>query len=230
MVILSPFFIFNTWLDKGCCYSKIFIRSKGTKSNIFKIMNITIKQKKLIFIILSSALVIFIFVFGINTYYKGNKLPTNPISDQPISDEIMEEAELEFELCSSDNLENQYRICCIIEDDIKESLWYDCTAQEFFEPGQNIYIVLDSSRFDISYDPYFLRINSDLNYEENKPILYESPVALDRKETSLIKILGIVPQEVKLFTLLKLSVYPDDAFDEKDEQIILNREAKIFKE
>ena len=45
-----------------------------------------------------------------------------------------------------------------------------------------------------------------------------------------MKILWTVPQEGGLFTLLKLSVYPDDAFDGKDEQVILNREAKIFKE
>jgi hypothetical protein len=45
-----------------------------------------------------------------------------------------------------------------------------------------------------------------------------------------MKILGTVPQEVESFTLLKLSVYPDNSFDGKDEQVILNREAKIFTE
>jgi hypothetical protein len=193
-------------------------------------MGITIKQKKLIFIILASALLIFILVFGINTYYKGNKLPTNPTSVQQMTDEMMEKAELESNLCSSDELENQYIVCCIIEEGIKKGLWYDCSSQEYFKPKQPIYIVFDASRFDISYDPYFLRINSDLNYEENKPILYESPVALDRKEIFLVKILGTVPQEVETFILLKASVHPDNEFNEKDEQVILNREAKIFKE
>ena len=106
---------------------------------------------------------------------------------------------------------------------------YNCTSQESFEPGQNIYIVFDASRFDISYDPYFLRVYSDLNYEENKFISDETGI-LDRKEVFLMKILGTVPQEVESFTLLKLSVYPDNSFDGKDEQVILNREAKIFKE
>jgi hypothetical protein len=192
-------------------------------------MDITIKQKKLIFIILASSLLIFILVFGINTYYKENKLPTNPTSDQSVTNEMMETAKLESNLCSSDELENQYRVCCIIQEGIKKGLLYDCTSQESFEPGQNIYIVFDASRFDISYDPYFLRVYSDLNYEENKFISDETDI-LDRKEVFLMKILGTVPQEVESFTMLKLSVYPDNSFDGKDEQVILNLEAKIFKE
>ena len=67
-------------------------------------MDITIRQKKLIFIILSSALLIFILVFGIDTYYKENKLPTNPTSDQSVTNEMMETAKLESNLCSSDEL------------------------------------------------------------------------------------------------------------------------------
>ena len=187
-------------------------------------MDITIRQKKLIFIILGLALLIFIFVFGISTYYKER-------NDQEVhlDYEMMETAKVESNLCSSDELENQYRVCCAIEEGVKKGLLYDCTSQEYFAPGQNIYIVFDASRFDISFDPYFLRVYSDLNYEENKFISDETGI-LDRKEVFLMKILGTVPQEVESFTLLKLSVYPDNSFDGKDEQVILNREAKIFKE
>lgn len=194
-------------------------------------MGITIKQKKLIFIILGSFLLIFILVFGIDTYYKENKLSTNPTSVQPMTDEMMEKAELESNLCSSDELENQYIVCCMIEEGIKKGLWYDCSSQEYFKLKQPIYIVFDASKFDISYDPYFLRMNSDLNYEENKFISDETGILdRDRKEISLIKILGTVPQEGESFTLLKFSVYPNNEFNGKDEQVILNREAKKFKE
>jgi len=48
-------------------------------------MDIIIRQKRLIFIILGLALIIFILVFGINAYYQENKLPTNPISDQSVT-------------------------------------------------------------------------------------------------------------------------------------------------
>jgi len=192
-------------------------------------MSITIKQKKLIFIILSSVLLIFIFAFGINTYYKENKFPTDPISDQSADYEmIMEKARLESSLCSSSELKNQYRICCAIQGGIKEELLYNCTSQEYFEPGQRVVIIFDASRFDIPYDPYFLRINSDLNYEEGKTITNSIPGALDKGESFLVKISGIVPEEVKSFTLVKLSVYPDSTFE--DQQVILYREAKIFKE
>jgi hypothetical protein len=45
-----------------------------------------------------------------------------------------------------------------------------------------------------------------------------------------MKILGTVPQETESFILLKASVYPNNEFDERDEEEILYREAKIFKE
>jgi len=191
-------------------------------------MDITTKQKKLIFVILSSALLIFIFVFGINTYYKDKE--NKQTSGQPVTYEMIEKAKLESNLCSSDELENQYRICCAIESGVKKGLLYNCTSQEYFEPEQRIYIVFDASRFDISYDPYFLHTYSDLNYEEDRPIMDSYILgALDRKESFLMKILGTVPQEVESFVLLKLSVYPDNTFNKKDEQVILDREVKVFK-
>jgi hypothetical protein len=193
-------------------------------------MNITIKQKKLIFIVLASSLIIFIFVFGINIYYEENKLPTEPKDDQSLTDEMMEKARLESNICSSDKLENQYRVCCAIKEGIKKDLLYDCTSQKFFEPGQDVYIAFDASKFDISYDPYFLRIYSDLNNGENKYIFDTIPDALDKEKTFFVTISGTVSQEIQSFTLLKLSVYPDDTFNKKNEQVILNHEAKIFKE
>ena len=190
-------------------------------------MDITIKQKKLIFIILASALLILIFTFGINTYYKDKK--NKKETDLPVTYNIMEIAKSVSESCISDELENQYRICCSIEGGIKDGLAYDCSSQKSFLPGQNIYIVFDTSKFNIPYDPYFLRMDSDLNYEESKFILYKSD-SINRKEINLIKAIGSVPEEGESFVLLKLSVYPDDKFDKKDEQVILYREAKIFKE
>jgi len=190
-------------------------------------MGTTIEQKKLIFIILSSALLIFIFVFGINAYYKDKE--NKQIDNKPVTYDMMEMAKLESSLCFSTELKNQYRICCVIEEGVKKGLLYDCTSQKSFEPGQHIYIVFDTSKFDIPYDPYFLRVNSDLDYESNKSIFYESN-EMDKNEIALMKVLGFVPREGELFTLLKLSVYPSNTFNTEDEQVILRREAKIFKE
>lgn len=189
-------------------------------------MDITIKQKKLIFVILSSALLIFIFVFGINTYYKENK----QISNISANSKIIEAARSESKSCMSGNeFKNGYRVCCTIQGGITEGSLYNCSSQEYFEPGEDIYIVFDSSRFDISYDPYFLRINSDLNYIEDRPIMEYIPSPLDRKEVFLMSIFGTVPQEVESFTLLKLRAYSDNTFNEKDGQVILYREAKVSK-
>jgi hypothetical protein len=176
-------------------------------------------------IIFGTLILLLVCITGAITYYKENKQK----NDKPVTYDIMEKAKLESSLCTSNELENQYRICCAIEKGIKKGLLYDCSSQEYFESGQHIYIIFDASRFDISYSPYFLRMNSDLDSEDNKSILYESS-AMDRNEIALIKALGSVPQEGESFTLLKLSVYPDNTFNEKDEQVILYREAKIFKE
>jgi len=197
-------------------------------------MNITINQKKLIFITLGLALLIFIFIFGINAYYKEKKQK----NDQPVIYDavygMMEKARLESDICSSGEFENQYKVCCVIKDGIKKGLLYDCSSQEYFEQGQGIYVIFDASRFNISYDPYFLRIYSDLNnYEEDKSIMdLYIPSALNRKNIFLMKISGTVPmkREDKSFILLNLSAYPNDTFNEKDEQVLLYREAKIFKE
>jgi len=176
-------------------------------------------------IIFGTLVLLLVIIIGGITYYKKNKQK----SDQPLTDKMMEIAESVSESCISSELENPYRVCCAIEGGIKKGFLYDCSSQRYFEPKQHIYIVFDASRFDISYDPYFLRLYSDLNYEGNKFILYETDT-LDRKEIFLMKVLGTVPQETESFILLKASVYPNNEFDGKDEQVILYREAKIFKE
>jgi len=186
-----------------------------------------IKRKYII--IFGTLALLLVITLGAITYCKEkeNKQET----DLPVTYDMMKIAKSASESCISDDLEDQYRICCSIQDGIKKGLVYDCSTQEYFEPGQNIYIVFDASRFDISYNPYFLRINSDLNYEENKPIINsDMPGSLNRNESFLVKILGTVPKGGESFTLLKLSVYLDDTFNKKDEQVILYREAKIFKE
>lgn len=189
------------------------------------------EQKKLIFIILSLALLIFIFVFGINTYYKENKQTSY---DQEIA-KIMEPAQLVSRACLSNKLEDQYRICCSIQKGIKEGLFYDCSSQEYFEPGQNLYIIFNPSKFDIPFSPYYLYIYSDLNSgldtQNNEPIasVYEEST-VEEREDSLMKIVGIIPQEVESLILLKAIVYSNDVFDERDEQVIIYREAKISKE
>jgi len=178
-------------------------------------------------IIFGTLVLLLVIIIGGITYYKENKQET----DLPVTYDMMEKAKLESNLCTSDELENQYKVCCVIEEGIKKGFLYDCSSQEYFEPGQGIYIVFDASRFDISYDPYFLRLNSDLNYEEDKPIIdSDTPGSLNRNESFLMKVLGTVPKEGESFILLKVSVYPDNKFNEKDEQMILYRETKIFKE
>lgn len=192
-------------------------------------MGITIKQKKLIFIILGSALLIFIFVYGVVMYYQEKDFY---LSYSKKINEIMEPAQIESKNCLTGELESRYRICCAITGGIKKGLFYDCTSQEYFEPNQLVRIIFDPSKFDFNYDFYYLQTYTDLYNDDGSKITYGGfPELLDKKFPIKIVISGKTPYELELFTLLKLSVYPDvPVFDEGDEQVILYREAKIFKE
>jgi hypothetical protein len=191
-------------------------------------MNINTKQKKLIVIILSSALLIFIFVLGINTYYRQDE------QDRRIAEryETIEIARSESNFClSSLEFENGYRACCVRQGGLLSGLSYDCTSQEYFAPGQELVIIMSLSDLDIPLEHYFLQIDSDLKDEENKPIMQYENHVLSREHGGIRRIVGVVPNEnIEFLTLLKLSIYPDGLFNEEDEQVVLFRIARTLEE
>jgi len=199
------------------------------------------EQKKLIFIVLGSALLIFIFVFGINTYYKEkeNSQPTQ----LTLLDETIETAKLESNRCLTENFKGLYKICCEITEGDKKGLFYNCTSEEYqgyFEPNQLVHISFDQSRdLLVPYRPYFLRVYSDLNNpilldEADASISFDITDVLGNENPMPMKLLGTVPQEFNQesysFVLLRLNVYPDNTFNEENSYTILNLQAKVFKE
>jgi len=190
-------------------------------------MNITTKQKKLIFIILGSALLIFILVFGINTYYKESE----GIQYQQIIKNLQEQQST----CDPSTIENGYKTCCtIVGEGIKEGKIYDCSSQTYFEEGQRVYIFVDFSDFDISmnipYDEYFLSIRSDLQKtsDENLQIDYSNELEgsiytagpLNKYDSFFYNYSGIIPEDKEEFTLLDVRVYPNNVFRDGEETMI----------
>jgi len=198
------------------------------------------EQKKLIFIVLGSALLIFIFVFGISTYYneKENSQPTQ----LTLLDETIETAKLESNRCLTENFKGLYKICCEITKGDKKGLFYNCTSEEYqgyFEPNQLVHINFDPSKdILIPYHPYFLRVYSDLNNpilldETDASIPLDITDALGNENPVPMKLLGTVPQEFNQesdsFVLLRLSVYPDNSFNDTDEIVIMDLTSKLIK-
>ena len=143
----------------------------------------------------------------------------------------MRPAQIESESCLTEELDSEYRICCAITGGIKKGLFYNCTSQEYFEPNQLVRILFDPSKFDFDYNPYLLIVYSDLHDEEGNKIQKGFPVTLNKEKPNKLIINGTIPQDQELFTLLNLKVYPDvPVFDLGDEKVILNIEAKVFKE
>ena len=200
-------------------------------------MDVNTKQSKTIFIILASVLLIFILVFGISTYYKEKGGDQKAYVADKEFEKIVEKERKFSDLCLFGDLKNDYRLCCRIEGGLKDSLYYNCTSEEYFEPNQLIYIILNASKFDSLYDPDLTQVYSDLEFDYNhsaisilgtgnlsrrrdslsmfssfdKYIIDEAESAEEEKST-LMKITGLVPPEGESFIMLAVVVYPDNTF------------------
>jgi hypothetical protein len=182
-------------------------------------------KKKNIIIVLGLGLLIFMLLYGTKVYYQDENMYASYTEK---INEIIEPAQLESENCLTGELESGYRICCAITQGIKEGLFYDCTSQEYFEPNQLVRLIFDPSRFNFNYDTYYLGISSGLYNEEGVQIDHKLQDPLMKKTPNTIIISGRTSQDPGLFTLLKLGIYPDISFFEKDYQTILNLQAEII--
>ena len=103
---------------------------------------------------------------------------------------------------------------------------YDCSSRGFFEPGEPIAITVNLAQFDnIPYDPYFICYYSDLKGGLEKQCISRS-ASLIRGFTLENK---TVPKDKEIFTLLKLTVYPDNDFEETEGIIIMDLTGKLIK-
>jgi hypothetical protein len=104
--------------------------------------------------------------------------------------------------------------------------WNDCSFQETFKPHFLVSINVNLEKFNdlIPYDPYYLCYYSDLGevgaqcFERNASIL--NGIALEEEE---------VPGDKEIFKLIKVSVYPNNSFEETEEIVLIDLEGKLLK-
>jgi hypothetical protein len=217
-------------------------------------MDINTKGSKTILITLGIILLVFLFVFGISTYYGEKKEDQAEYEVNQEYAEMVAIAQEDSDLCLFSDLNgDDYRLCSRIYEGFKEGFYYDSTSCDYFEPGEQIYIVLDAKKLDALYNPNFTQIYSDLDFDYNQEVInIEGTQSLSRvrgsltmfdfrdesmsedeylsEEGSLMKVVGQVPQEGESFIMLAVAVYPDDTFEVGTGEVILYREAKIFQE
>ena len=151
-------------------------------------------------IIFGTSILLLVIIAGGITYYKEK------VAEIPISTPILIPEDKE------------YVIWCF-EDGIR----YDCSDREFFQSGESVTIPVNLTQFDnILYDPYFLCYYSDLSGLGKK---CSSRSASTLGGLSLVE--ESVPENKELFTLLKISIYPNDSFEESDEIVIMDLEGKL---
>lgn len=153
-------------------------------------------------IIFGTLVLLLIAILGTATYYKEKKMQAKIYT--PIS--IPEEKE--------------YSIWCH-DGDIR----YDCSNREFFKSGESVAISVNLTQFNnVPYNPYYLCYYSDLS-GLGKQCLPRSASTLGGLSLAEESVLG----DKEVFTLLKISVYPDSGFKESDGVTIMDLTGKLIK-
>ncbi len=122
--------------------------------------------------------------------------------------------------------EERYLIWCHYEENVR----YDCSDQEFFKPGELIDITVNFTQFDdvpvSPNDLYILCYQSDLIEGSEKQC---TPDTAYSSLTDFTLEEGIVPEDKAIFTLLKLTIVPENNFEEVEETIIMDLTGKLIK-
>ena len=153
-------------------------------------------------IVFGTLILLLVFITGAITYYNERK-EGSVYSSLPIPEE------------------KEYLIWCY-----DGNIPYNCSNREIFEPGESVAITVNLSQFNnIPYDPYFLCYHSDLKGELEKQCMPRPASSL----TGFTLENGIIFADKDDFTLLKLSVYPDNNFNNADEIVIMDLTGKLIK-
>jgi len=116
--------------------------------------------------------------------------------------------------------EKLYLIWCY-----QDGVSYDCSDRTFFQPGEPVSISVNLEKEEnFLYDPCFLCYYSDISGSNGKIGRRCLPDFITLPEGFRLEKGTTIPEDKKVFTLLKISVYPDDSFKESDESVILDLE------
>ena len=118
--------------------------------------------------------------------------------------------------------DKEYAIWCYENND---NAWNDCTERTMFLPKQLISMSVNLEKFDnIVDDSYFLCYYSDLS-DLGKQCYPRSASTLG--EISLIE--ESIPEDKETFTLLEISVYPNNSFEDAEAIVIMDLIGKLIK-
>lgn len=159
-------------------------------------------------IIFGTLILLLVIITGAITYYKekATGLVESPEQNEYFSFPIPEDKE--------------YTIWCYEND-----RGYDCSDREFFQPGESVTVSVNLKALGTRYEPYFLCYYSDLEkeFEENKSCISRSSLLTG------LNLTGSVFKNKDPFTLIKLTVYPNNNFEETEEITILDLTGKLIK-
>jgi hypothetical protein len=115
--------------------------------------------------------------------------------------------------------DKEYEIWCY-----NNTEWVDCSRQSGFYPQQLVSITINLEKFNnIPYDPYYLCYYSDLSNigERCFPRAFsELGNILLQEET--------VPEDQDIFTLIEISIYPNNLFKEQEKMILMDLKGEII--
>lgn len=159
-------------------------------------------------IIFGTLILLLVLITGAITYYKEKAagLVESPEQNEYFSPPIPEDKE--------------YTIWCY-ENDIV----YDCSDREFFQPGESVTISVNLKALGTRYEPCFLCYYSDLEKElgEDKSCILRSSLLIG------FHLIGSVFKNKDPFTLIKLTVYPDNNFEDSEEITIMDLTGRLIK-
>jgi len=153
-------------------------------------------------IIFGTLILLLVIITGVITYYNQKK----------------EESGYKIPLIPE---EKEYLILCQDGD-----ARYDCSNKEFFKSGEHVVIGVNLTQVDnILYDPCFLCWYTDLKGGSEKQCMSRSASPL----AGFILKNQIIPEDKEIFTLLKLTIYPDNNFEEVNGITIMDLTGKLIK-
>ena len=118
--------------------------------------------------------------------------------------------------------DQKYEIWCYENED---RAWNDCTEKTIFMPNQLISMSVNLEKLDniITNDSYFLCYYSDLS-NLGRECLSRQISTLE----NLFLVEKFVPEDKENFTLIKISIYPNDSFEDSEGITIIDLTGQLI--
>ena len=162
------------------------------------------KINKKYIIILGSLLVLLLIIFGTITYYNEKK------------ELAQHEDEYEY-FVAPDRKDVPYSIWCF-----NDQKWEDCSFREFFLPSQLVSLSIDFTKLENMPETPYLCYYTDLD-SKGMECLPRNISALGGLNLSE----NFTPKDNKTFTLIKVTIFPNNNFKDEEAVTLIDLEGKL---